>query len=65
MSGLAPGLNFDAGCPVCEAAETRSTGMVRLKSGEVAEGRECRRCGARWAVDDDGREVATVEGGGL
>jgi transcriptional regulator NrdR family protein len=43
-------------CPLCNSADTRSTGLVRLPDGGVAEGRRCNRCGEDWTLDDAGEE---------
>lgn len=44
-------------CPLCNSADTSSTGLVRLANGGVAEGRRCGHCGDTWAVDDDGLDT--------
>jgi transcriptional regulator NrdR family protein len=44
-------------CPLCDSLNNIATGLVRLASGAVAEGRQCRACGERWAIDDSGVEV--------
>jgi hypothetical protein len=65
MSALAPeGFALTPRCPLC-GGDSRTRGPVRLRGNQVAEGRVCDACGARWAIDDDGHEVGRVEGGGL
>jgi hypothetical protein len=39
-------------CPFCQSTDdNRSTGLVRLANGSVAEERQCDRCGEKWTID--------------
>lgn len=41
-------------CPLCDRVGSDSRGPVRSRCGEIRELRECRHCGERYVVDDDG-----------